>query len=70
VFSLFSSCLGGHVGKSMGIASDVTRRHDLIAKYLILWFSIPSSSMFLEHYVQECFVDVSTGTRAPQFRVY
>lgn len=40
---LFSSHLGDLVGENMGVASDVTRRHNHIAKSLILWLAGPFS---------------------------
>lgn len=53
-FSLLSSYLGGDVG----VTSEITRRHNLIAMSMILW--LLSSSMILYGlWAWECFVDIS-----------
>lgn len=48
----------------MGVASDVTKRHNLPANSLTLWFLqafYPSSAIFPELYAWMCFEDLSVG---------
>lgn len=58
----FSSLLGCHIDETMGVASDIPRRHWLTGNLMILWFEQslnPSSTLFL--------VSVGTGLHGSAF---
>lgn len=70
VSPLFSSHLGGHVGGPLWVrASDVTRRHNLTAKSLVLWLLKSFCPLFCNVPLPlgVCFVDFFIKTRLQNF---